>query len=74
MMVFQCPDCHALHTEPLEASYALSLRCGPCLLSEAMVPQIRGGLAPEALDAAWASVTRSRTTTVPPIVRGRKAA
>ncbi|HTV73724.1 MAG TPA: hypothetical protein VME66_08485 [Candidatus Acidoferrales bacterium] len=71
MMVFQCPDCYELHEEPLEATYALNVRCAPCLLSQATVPQIRGGLEPEALDAAWASVTR---TQIPPVLRGRQAA
>lgn len=28
--LFQCPDCHATHSEPLFATYLLSVRCADC--------------------------------------------
>jgi len=70
MMVFQCPQCHALHEEPLEASYVLGVQCIPCL-SETEPLQTRRELTRKALDAAWASVTR---TPARPIAKRRKAA
>jgi hypothetical protein len=69
-MVFQCPQCHTLHEEPLEAAYLLAVRCSACL-PEAEPLHIRQGLAREALDAAWASVTR---TPAGPVPKRRKAA
>jgi hypothetical protein len=70
MMVFQCPQCYALHEEPLEAAYLLAVRCAACV-SEAEPLHTRRELAREVLDAAWASVTRAPGA---PLSRGRKAA
>jgi hypothetical protein len=70
MMVFQCPQCHTLHEEPLEASYLLGVRCVRCY-SEAEPLQTRRELTRKALDAAWASVTRAPAR---PLVKRRKAA
>ena len=27
---FTCPDCHRLHSEPLDASYHVAVRCPDC--------------------------------------------
>lgn len=32
MTVFQCPDCFALHQEPLDASYVVGVRCAFCTI------------------------------------------
>ncbi len=29
---FVCPDCSAVHQEPLEATFTLSVRCAECAL------------------------------------------
>ena len=29
-MTFQCPDCFRLHDEPVDATFALAVRCPEC--------------------------------------------
>ena len=34
--LYQCPDCHDLHEEPLDAAYLLAVRCEPCEIALAI--------------------------------------
>ncbi len=48
--LFQCPDCYATHTEPLKATYLLSVRCEDCDLDGELLQ--RRPFEPAALAAA----------------------
>jgi|HubBroStandDraft_6_1064221.scaffolds.fasta_scaffold3970213_1 hypothetical protein len=38
---FQCPECHAIHEEPLSAAFVVSARCAQCELDIAIAEACR---------------------------------
>jgi len=40
---FQCPDCHALHAEPLSPAFVVSVLCMDCDLAREVAPATGAG-------------------------------